>query len=118
MSELIFANIEHRVLITKFIDLSKDFAEEISTKQKFKNYEEILKIIYEYHNAYGSSVNRQNWYDWIMILPINISVMTNGFFAGIENKRNLARINSYRVLLTKALEETVDSIDKMEYKNE
>tara|TARA_R100000655_G_scaffold108074_2_gene159391 strand:- start:427 stop:783 length:357 start_codon:yes stop_codon:yes gene_type:complete len=118
MSELIFANAEHEILITKFINLSKEFAEEVSTKEKYKNYQDILQIIFDYHNTYGKSATRQNWFDWIMILPINISVMTQGFFAGCEHSRNRAKINSYRVLLTKILEQTVDSIDKMEYKNE
>tara|TARA_R110000744_G_scaffold30329_6_gene71867 strand:- start:5709 stop:6065 length:357 start_codon:yes stop_codon:yes gene_type:complete len=118
MSKLIYANAQHEVVISRFINLTKEFAIEVSTPGKYENYLEILQIIYDYHNTYGDSVDRQNWYDWIMILPINISVMTNGFFAGLENTRNKNKVNSYRILLTKLLEETVDAIDKMEYKND
>ena len=118
MKRLIFANSQHEILISRFINLTEEFVKDISSKTKFESYQEIQEIIFDYHNTYGESVERQNWYDWIMILPINISVMTNGFMAGIENSKNRAKVNSYRTLLVNLLEETVISIDKMEYKNE
>tara|TARA_R110000824_G_scaffold107747_2_gene254266 strand:+ start:4783 stop:5139 length:357 start_codon:yes stop_codon:yes gene_type:complete len=118
MRKVIYANLEHEVLISSYIKLCIDFADEVSSKTKYKHYLEILDIILEYHNAYGDSVNRQNWFDWIMIIPINLSVMTNGYFAGLENNKNKIQINSCKVLLTKLLDETVDTIDKMNYKND
>ena len=49
-----------------------------------------------------------------MILPVNISVMTNGFFAGIETKRNAATIRAYRVLLNEMLQDLIDKVEKLE----
>ena len=117
MPKVIYADAKHEVLIETYIQLNKEFAEEVSTASKYNNYLEVLEIILDYHNAYGDGINQNNFFDWMMIIPLNLSVMTNGFFAGIETSRNRAKINGYRTLLTNILEDTVDSIDKMEFKN-
>ena len=49
-----------------------------------------------------------------MIIPINLSVMTNGFFAGIETKTNGAKVRAYRVLLADMLENLIAKIEKIE----
>ena len=118
MRKVIYANHEHEILIASYIVMSKDLISDLTTEIKLSHYEEILDIILEYHNTYGDSVNRQNWYDWIMIIPINLSVMTNGFLAGMENKRNSKKIFATRKILTELLENTVDKIDLMELKND
>jgi len=53
-----------------------------------------------------------------MIIPINLSVATNGFFAGIETKRNAAVVRAYRVVLDQMLQEVVDKIDSLEPTND
>ena len=74
----------------------------------------MLDIIVEYSNGYGQGVRENNFYDWIMILPINISIATSGFFAGIESKTNAAVVRAYKVVLDQMLQETVDRLDKLE----
>ena len=49
-----------------------------------------------------------------MIIPINLAVATNGFFAGIETKSNSAVVRAYRVVLDELVQSTVDKIDKIE----
>ena len=53
-----------------------------------------------------------------MILPINLSVMTNGYFAGLETKRNAKSIRVYKVLLDKYLEDLVLDLSELEFVNE
>ena len=53
-----------------------------------------------------------------MIMPINVSVMTSGFFAGIETKGNAAVVRAYKVVLDQMLQETVDKLDKLEPTND
>ena len=118
MRKVIYANVQNEVLISTYIEFAKEFAEQVSSKQKYSQYLDVLDIILEYHNNYGKGISNNNWYDWIMIIPINLSVMTNGFFAGLETKNNRAKINSYRTLLTSMLEEVVDKIDDMKLEND
>ena len=49
-----------------------------------------------------------------MIIPINLAVATNGFFAGIETKGNSAVVRAYRICLDELTQNTVDKIDKIE----
>ncbi len=50
----------------------------------------------------------------MLIIPINLAVATNGFFAGIETKSNSAVVRAYRICLDELTQNTVDKIDKIE----
>ena len=119
MTKPIYASQEHQSIIDVYITMCKEFAKDISTKTKYNNYLDVYKIIIEYHNGYGEGVRENgNFYDWVMIIPINLSVATNGFFAGIETKSNAAVVRAYRVVLDEMLQETVSKIDLLEPKND
>jgi hypothetical protein len=53
-----------------------------------------------------------------MIIPINISVATSGFFAGVETKTNAAVVRAYKVVLDEMLNETVERLDALEPTND
>ena len=114
MIEPIYANNEHRVIIETYITMCKEFAKEVSTKNRYENYLEVVEIILEYHNGYGEGQREENFWDWLMIIPINLAVATNGFFAGIETKSNSAVVRAYRVVLDELTQDTVNKIDKIE----
>jgi len=114
----IYADPFHKEAIETYIKLCKTFAEDIGTKQRYKTYEDILDTILDYHNGYGDRTKSNNFYDWIMIIPINTAVMTNGFFAGAETRTNRAVIRAYKVLLDEALRTCVEKLDKLEFKND
>ena len=118
MKELIYANNEHKVIVETFITMCKEFAKEVSTKNRYENYLEVVEIIIEYHNNYGAGSKEDNFWDWLMIIPINLSVATNGFFAGVETKNNAALVRAYRLVLNELVQDTVDKIDKIEVENE
>tara|TARA_A100001201_G_scaffold83_3_gene280 strand:+ start:257 stop:610 length:354 start_codon:yes stop_codon:yes gene_type:complete len=114
----IYANNEHQVIVEQFTTMLKEFVSELANKQRWKNYNEIFDVIVEYHNNYGKGAKESNYWDWLMILPINLSVMTQGFFAAVETKRNQALIKSYKVLLNEMLHDTVAKLEKLEPLNE
>jgi hypothetical protein len=114
MTEPIYANDEHRIIIETYITMCKEFAKEVSTKSRYENYLEVVEIILDYHNNYGEGQREENFWDWLMIIPINLAVATNGFFAGIETKGNSAVVRAYRLVLDELTQNTVDKIDKIE----
>tara|TARA_R110000751_G_scaffold135293_2_gene238077 strand:- start:38 stop:394 length:357 start_codon:yes stop_codon:yes gene_type:complete len=118
MTEPIYSSQQHKNIIETYINICIEFAKDVSTKSKYNNYLDVVEIIVEYHNNYGKGVRENNWYDWVMIIPINLSVATNGFFAGLETKNNAARIRSYKVLLSEMVFDVVDKIDALEKIND
>ena len=100
------------------MEMCKQFVQDSTTQTRNNNYLEVVDVIIEYSNGYGEGVRENNFYDWIMIIPINLSVATNGFFAGIETKSNAAVVRAYRVVLDEMLQETVSKIDLLEPKND
>ena len=113
MIEPIYANNEHRVIIETYITMCKEFAKEVSTKSRYENYLEVVEIILDYHNNYGEGQREENFWDWLLIIPINLAVATNGFFAGVETKSNSAVVRAYRFVLEELTQDTVNKIDKI-----
>ena len=118
MTKPIFANTTHQILINDYLNLMLTFAKEISTKSKYQNFKEVMELVIEYHNSYGEDVSMGNWNDWLMVIPINTSVMVNGFFAGIYTKGNSEIIKSYKLLLDNSLELLVRDLREIDYQNE
>ncbi|QDP49302.1 MAG: hypothetical protein Unbinned3065contig1007_16 [Prokaryotic dsDNA virus sp.] len=114
----IYASQEHQTLIEVYINTCKDFCKDVSSKSRYNNYLDVIETIIEYHNNYGSGVKENNYYDWLMIIPINLSVATNGYFAALETKRNASVIRSYKVILEQMLVDVVTKIDDFEIKND
>ena len=118
MHTAIYSSEEHKSIIEIYITMCKQFVQEVTTQARYNNYLEVIQIIIDYSNGYGQGVRENNFYDWIMILPINISVATNGFFAGIETKTNAAMVRAYKVVLDQMLQETVNKLDLLEPTND
>jgi len=118
MTKPIYASAEHRAIIETYIAMCEEFAKEVSSKSRYHNYLDVVDIIIEYHNNYGSGVRENNWYDWLMIIPINMSVATNGFFAGLETNRNRATVRAYKTVLNEMILDVVDKIDNLEEPSE
>ena len=114
MVKPIYANSEHEVIISSYILMIKEFVKDVANETRWNNFLEVLDVLIEYHNGYGKGVRENNYWDWIMILPINLSLMTNGFLAGIETKRNASVVRAYRVLLNEMVQDVVDKIEKLE----
>jgi hypothetical protein len=114
MQKPLYANTEHEVIITAYILMIKEFVRDVANDIRYKNFLEVLSIVIEYHNNYGKGVRENNYWDWVMILPINLSVMTNGFLAGIETKGNASVVKAYKVLLNEMVQDVVNKIEKLE----
>jgi hypothetical protein len=118
MTKPIYASEEHRTIVDTYLMVCQDFAKEVSTKNKYNNYLDVLETIIEYHNSYGSGIRENNWYDWLVIIPINVSVMTNGFFAGLETNSNRATVRAYKTVLNEMVGDVVDKIDGLKEPSE
>ena len=114
MQKTIYANQKHKQAIETYLLMCKEFVKDTSTKSRYHNYLDVMEIIVEYHNNYGSGLKENNFFDWLMIIPINLSVATSGYFAALETKGNRAILRAYKVVLDEMLQDTVDKIDSIE----
>jgi len=118
MIQAIYASEEHKQIIETYLMMCKEFSKDVSTKARYNNYLDVVNTIIEYHNEYGTKAKGNNFYDWLMIIPINISVATNGFFAGLETKGNSTIIRSYRIILEELVHEVANKIDNLKVDHE
>ena len=114
MRKTIYANQQHQQAIETYLLMCKEFVKETSSKTRYQNYLQVIDLILEYHNSYGAGSKEHNFFDWLMIIPINVSVATNGYFAALETKRNRSIIRAYKVVLDELLHETVNKIDRID----
>ena len=118
MTQPIYASSEHQTIIEAYLTMCQEFAKEVSSKSRYNNYLDVVDIIVEYHNNYGSGIRENNWYDWLMIIPINLSVATNGFFAGVETNKNRAAVRAYKIVLNEVIADVVLKIDNLKQPSE
>ena len=118
MIKPIYASEEHKQIIETYITMCTEFAKDVSTKSRYNNFLDVVDTILEYHNNYGKGVRENNWYDWLMIIPTNMSVATNGFFAGLETKGNSTIIRSYKIILDELVHEVANKIDNLKVERE
>ena len=118
MRNPIYSSQEHKLIIDSYMTMCKQFTQEVTTQARYQNYLEVLDLIIEYSHGYGDGVRENNFYDWITIIPINLSVATAGFFAGIETKTNAPVVRAYKVVLDQLLQETVGKLDELEPTND
>ena len=114
----IYSSEEHKSIVEVYITMCKQFSQEVATQARYKNYLDVIDLIIEYHNGYGEGLRENNFYNWITIIPINLSVATSGFFAGIETKTNSASIRAYKVVLEQMLQQVIEKLDNLEPTNE
>ena len=114
MRKPIYANTEHEVIITAYILMLQEFVKDVANDLRWQNYLEVRDVVIEYHNNYGKNIKGHNYWDWVMILPINLSVLTNGFFAAIETKGNSSVVRAYKILVNEMVQDVVDKIEKLE----
>ena len=114
MHKPIYSSEQHKSIIEVYVIMCKQFVQEVTTQSRYNNYLEVLDIIVEYSNGYGQGLRENNFYDWIMIIPINLSVATSGFFAGLETRTNAATIRAYKVVLNEMVHDVADKIDNLE----
>ena len=119
MQKPVYSSEEHKSIIEVYLTMSLNFAQEVSTKTKYNNYIEVVSTIIEYSNAYGNGTRENGtFHDWLMIIPINLSVATNGFFAGLETRSNAAVIRAYKVVLEQMVQETANKLYELEIIND
>ena len=118
MVKPIFSSIEHKLYVEEYLKLILSFVKESSSEVKYNSFVEVVDLIINYHNGYGEDMVASNFNDWIMILPINLSVSCNGYFAALETKRNRESLRAYRVLLDNYLEDCVINLSNLSYKND
>tara|TARA_R110000824_G_scaffold4702_1_gene22515 strand:+ start:32 stop:388 length:357 start_codon:yes stop_codon:yes gene_type:complete len=118
MIKPIYASNEHKIIIESYMLMCQEFAKDVSTKTRYNNYLDVLSTIVEYHNNYGSGAKENNWYDWLMIIPINVSVATNGYFAGLETNKNRSVLRAYKTVLNEMIIDTVGKIEDLKETSE
>tara|TARA_R100000005_G_C4939187_1_gene164534 strand:+ start:261 stop:617 length:357 start_codon:yes stop_codon:yes gene_type:complete len=115
----IYSCIEHEVLIEDYMKSVLDgIIPLVNNQDKEIEYIEILNAIIDYHNEYGEQYNSGNYYDFLTIIPLQLSIMSSGFLCGISNKDNTLQIQIQKQLLYNRTVKVVENLHKIKLKHE
>tara|TARA_R100000781_G_scaffold45918_1_gene31090 strand:- start:849 stop:1205 length:357 start_codon:yes stop_codon:yes gene_type:complete len=104
---------EHTIILSDYLTLVLDCIEDVSAINKFNNYKDILDIIIEYNNNYKIGLGTGNFKDFLSIIPVQVSVMTNGYLAGLENQNNRKKVRAYKFLLAEQTHELLINVNNL-----
>ena len=118
--EPIAINNLHKYLLDEYLQLLSTSIKPLTGRNvsRYNDYIDICNVIIDHHNGYKKHSGSGNFYDFLSIIPTNMSIMTSGFLAGMETKRNAKELRMTRIILTDFAYKLVDKLDKIECTNE
>ena len=114
-------NYQHEVLLNKYTStILTTIADCTGTNEsKFNDFVDVCNIIIEHHNGYKKrGTEMGNIYDFLSIIPTNMSVAVQAFLAGLETKRNSITLRAYRYMLVQAAFKLVEDLEDIELTND
>jgi hypothetical protein len=82
-----------------------EYVEDVSTKEKQKEFDEIVNVLIEYHNSYKKEKHTGNWLDFLYIIPINLSA--------IKTKSNKDKINTYKFIISTKIDDIISKLNEI-----
>lgn len=96
----IYISHRHEVIINTYLEtIFSSIKELVDDKSKYNEFKDIANIIIEYHNNYSAGQHTGNFYDFLLIIPVNFSTMVSGFLCGLEDRENASIIKIHKTLL-------------------
>ena len=113
-------NYKHQILLDDYLKtVDKAIKDCVGNNiSKLNDFTDITNIIVQHHNEYRPGTDIGSLYDFLSIIPTNLSVAVQGFLAGIENRRNVITVRAYRYMLNNAAYKLIDDLEDIELDND
>ncbi len=114
----IYVSHEHEVIVDSYLKtVYSSIREVVSEDAKYNDFKDIANIIIEYHNNFSSN-RLGNFYDFLLIIPINFSTMVSGFLCGYETKDNAAIVKIHRALIYEFSLRVITELNEIQPEND
>ena len=105
-----YINYEHKILVENHLKLIKDQLKHVINKYKYRKAVEMIKIICEYSDNYKYTLYSGNFYDFLLIIPLQTTLMLNGLLLGCQTKNNKEEMESLRFFIAQRTEDLVSKL--------
>lgn len=101
--DTVYCNAEHEVImLTYYYELDDALKYVKPTKDKVKLLYKLIDVITDYSTSFSEDKD-EYFYEWIRIIPTNLTYTIAGFIAGLKDKSNVEVCNiSYSAVLQSA----------------
>lgn len=77
----------HRIIIKDYYKGLREALEDLEIKDT-KLLNEVLRTILNYSNEFSDNNENEYFYEWLRIIPTNMTYAISGFIAGIQNDKD------------------------------
>jgi hypothetical protein len=111
---------EHKILIDRYCSTVTETIKIITgtNASKYNDFIDVANIIIEHNNSYKHSMQSGNFYDFMSIIPTNLSIAATGFLVGYETKRNRASCRAYRIVLNNLAYDLISDMEHIKLYND
>lgn len=116
--DTIFVSAEHKVIMLRYYQIIDKALEMLEpTDDSFKLLEEILLVVMDYSNSFSEERDTY-FYEWIRVIPTNMTYAVAGFIAGLKDTDNTEICNIYYSEVLRAASKCLESLNIVEPTNE
>ena len=116
--DTIFVSAEHKVIMLRYYQIIDKASEMLEpTDDSFKLLEEILLVVMDYSNSFSEERDTY-FYEWIRVIPTNMTYAVAGFIAGLKDTDNTEICNIYYSEVLRAASKCLESLNIVEPTNE
>jgi hypothetical protein len=85
--DTIYCSDHHRIIIKDYYKGLREALENLEIKDT-KLLNEVLRTILNYSNEFSDNNENEYFYEWLRIIPTNMTYAISGFIAGIQNDKD------------------------------
>ena len=116
--DTLYLSAEHEIImLAYYYELDEALRYVRPTKEKLSLLNELIDVITDYSSSFSEEKD-EYFYEWIRIIPTNLTYAIAGFIGGLKNEDNVSECNiSYSGVLQSA-SRCLNALNKIEPANE
>jgi len=94
-NDTLYLSEEHKVIMFRYYERLDAAIDSLApTKEAYLLLDDICKVVVDYSNSFGEERD-EFFYEWIRVIPTNLTYAVGGFIAGLRNSNNSELCNIY-----------------------
>ena len=116
--DTLYISAEHEIImLAYYYELDEALRYVAPSKDNISLLAELIDVVTDYSSSFSEEKD-EYFYEWIRVIPTNLTYALAGFIAGVKNKDNVRECNiSYSGVLQSA-SRCLDALSKIEPDNE
>lgn len=110
----LYISAEHEVImLTYYLELDSSLKALRPSKEAFRLLSEVINVITDYSSSF-SEEKEEYFYEWIRIIPTNLTYAIAGFISGLKESGDIETCNIYYSDVLQSASRCLNSLNEIE----